>query len=1207
MRPNRLAEHSQRYGLHDLDRGCRAVTHAGLPTDALCIGSQQCGQPTIGFQQLLCERLGIAARDGEGKQIFDQLMVQQGLTALFEQPLPQSGTMTDAVVPLAICQDSLPPFRVTFRHFCRLIKPLCQKRIATIGALPHLTPMADDAPNEVEEQSIAEPLRRGRLARRVFTGAGLTLVALLAVAWWQREGIARGFVEDQLEANNIRASYEIDEIGFRTQRLRNVVIGDPKNPDLTAKLIEIDVALNFSGAELRDVRARGVRLRGRYAGGKLSFGELDKLQDPTSKEPFDWPDIGLDLRDARGRIDTPWGVVGLGLEGEGLLRNRFDGRLAVRAPNMAFDGSCRITDLRYDGKLLLEWRQPHFVGPLTARKADCGPAGFSAVAPALFADLKLGTQFDRWVGDIGFAAGDARYGKTRFSNSRGVVSIDGSLQRTNYTLALDRMGLDAEGGAITQLALDATGNAGLVDGRPSLSARGGAHFNGGMIDQSKFAGLDGLVSQTRGTPVGPLMAKLVPAIKRAGDRFSGQVGYDGLYRADGSSEIVVDGLALDSSSGAHIRQSGPLAISQRGSNWALANALGLAIRGADLPAAQISLTQTPSGNWGGNISIDNYAAQGASLAVPKLTFLGRPGGTWTFDGNAKLSGPIADGAVTGLQLPLDGRYGNGVLTAFQGCRNFRFDSLRVSTLSLAGNSLRLCPEEWGSILSVGQGGTRFAANANNVALNGRMGSSPAALRSAQVRFNLASGFTANDVHVEIGENSAPTIFDMAQLSGRFANGGLAGTLAGGAGRIGNIPLLMSEAAGDWHYNQGILNIDGDMRVADAQSAERFRPMHVPDMLLTLQNGVITAIGHVHEPTTGTRVADVDIRHTLDGGTGRALLAVDDLTFTERFQPELLTPLVLGVVANVIGKVSGDGQIEWDVAGVRSTGRFGTKNIDLAAAFGPVEGINGEIAFSDLLGLETTDGQSLFIRSVNPGIAAGNGTIRYQLLSGQRIRIEGGRWPFAGGELILEPTTLDMGVESERRLTFRVIGMDAAKFLEPYGLSNLQVTGIFDGTLPMIFDQDGGRIVGGALVSRPGGGEISYLGELTYENLGTMANFAFDALKSIRYSTMEMGIGGNIAGEIVTDVSFTGVQQGSLAKRNIITKQLAKIPIQFNVSIKAQFLQLISSIRGLYDAQYAADQVLPSILGREGVPVDPPITGEEKPQEPAKKEDEPDGE
>jgi len=151
-------------------------------------------------------------------------------------------------------------------------------------------------------------------------------------------------------------------------------------------------------------------------------------------------------------------------------------------------------------------------------------------------------------------------------------------------------------------------------------------------------------------------------------------------------------------------------------------------------------------------------------------------------------------------------------------------------------------------------------------------------------------------------------------------------------------------------------LDSSLKVLDAEQVDRFKPVHVPDMMLVLENNIITAIGNLVEPETGTRVAGVDIRHQLDDSSGRALLATDNLRFDERFQPSLLTPLVLGVFANVDGTVSGDGRIEWDSQGVRSTGRVATQGMNLAAAFGPVDGLTTEIVFTDLLGLETGPAQ-----------------------------------------------------------------------------------------------------------------------------------------------------------------------------------------------------------------------------------------------------------
>jgi len=1033
------------------------------------------------------------------------------------------------------------------------------------------------------------PFRGRSLKRRIFGAVFLFFVVLLAIAYWQRLTIADRFVEGELASRGIRATYTIEEIGLRTQRIRNLVIGDPSKPDLTAKLVEVDVSLNFSGATMRDVRAIGVRANGRYADGKFSFGELDKFADPKSKKPFEWPDIGLVLRGGSVRIETPWGLIGAGLEGSGLLRNRFVGKLSMRAPSLGFDG-CNVPKARFDGKLLLEWRRPRLIGPVRADSFECADSRFAVNAPALDADIRLSESFDRWLGDVGFTAFDVRYRGSSLTKPVGKLSLDGGLNRTNFTLALTDTGLRSKPLTLAQLAIDAKGHGGWNNGQLSGAAIGSARIGRGSLDMGTLGSLDGIARQARDTPIGPLLTRISPALARAGDNFDGRLDFEIFQNAARDTGAMISGLALTTASGARVRQSGQLVLTGGANSLELASPVELAINGRDLPSIRLVMEQSGSGGWTGNMVIATYAANGASLAVPNLAFNGRPGGAWAFNGQARLSGPLPGGLISGLSLPIDGRYDGRGLALYDACQNIRFDSAKISSLTLRGQRLRLCPDGGGSMLTIGAGGTRFSTNTTNLAANGMLGGTPIDVTSANVRFNLTNGFVAQNVKVALGRDTGMTNLDIASLTGDFGNNAITGTLSGGAGQIANVPLLIDEAVGNWRYLNNVLNLDAGLRVRDAADVDRFQPMSVPDMMLNLENGVISAIGNITEPETGTKVAGVDIRHVLQTTTGRALLAVDGLRLNDALQPEMLTPLTLGVIANVDGAVYGDGVIEWDGDGVRSRGRFGTRNMNLAAAFGPVEGLTSEIVFTDLLGLETGPGQQAMMASVNPGVPALNGKIAYQLLSDQRVAIEAGRWPFAGGELILEPTILDFGVESERWLTFRVVGVDAEKFLAGYDFQNLRVTGVFDGTLPMVFNQDGGRIVGGALVSRPGGGEVSYLGELSYENMGTFANFAFEALRSIRYSTLTLGVGGNLDGEIVTDISFAGLQQGSGARRNFITKQLARIPIQFNVSVKAEFLKLIGSVRGLYDAQYAADQALPFLMEQKNGK--PTITGEE---------------
>ena len=86
--------------------------------------------------------------------------------------------------------------------------------------------------------------------------------------------------------------------------------------------------------------------------------------------------------------------------------------------------------------------------------------------------------------------------------------------------------------------------------------------------------------------------------------------------------------------------------------------------------------------------------------------------------------------------------------------------------------------------------------------------------------------------------------------------------------------------------------------------------------------------------------------------------------------------------------------------------FRTRDTDLAAAFGPVTGVSGEIRFTDLLGMVSAPGQVATVKTIDTGIAVQDGVIHYQLLGPSRIQVTTRRWPFAGGKLSLDPTSLD---------------------------------------------------------------------------------------------------------------------------------------------------------------------------------------------------------
>ncbi|MFT3976347.1 MAG: YdbH domain-containing protein, partial [Sphingomonas bacterium] len=594
------------------------------------------------------------------------------------------------------------------------------------------------------------------------------------------------------------------------------------------------------------------------------------------------------------------------------------------------------------------------------------------------------------------------------------------------------------------------------------------------------------------------------------------------------------------------------------------------LSGGGFPATRIAVRQgAADAPVSGTATIAPYAG----LALTPVEFAGTAK-RLRLRTVATLSGPLGDGSVETLRAPLAATIGTDGLTINPGCTPVAFGRIAASGLTLRPARITLCATG-PALLSMRGDRIDYGARIAPLRLDGAIGSSPLAFTADSIALR-GKGFEASGVKVRIGPADRPTAPDFARVEGSF-NGG---TFHGGSGRIGAVPLLLGEADGKWRFADSALNLSGALTVRDADPAQRFLPLAARDVTLRLADGVITVGGVLREPKKGVKVADVTIRHTLASGKGSAHLAVPGIAFGKDFQPEELTPVTYGVIADVNGTVTGEGDIAWDGERVTSTGTFRTAGTDLAAAFGPVTGIKGEIRFTDLLALESAPGQVATVASINPGVPVEGGRIVYQTLAGTRIRIEGARWPFAGGELTLDPATLDFSAPEAHRLTFRVKGAEAAQFLQQFDFKNLDATGTFDGMLPIAFDQSGGRIEGGHLVAREGGGGIAYVGELTEKDLGTWGNIAFQALKSLRYKSLDIVMDGPLAGEMVTEVRFAGVSQGEGAKSNFLIRRLQKLPFVFNVRIKAPFRGLLDSVASFYDPRRLIERNLPALIEQQ---------------------------
>ena len=1013
----------------------------------------------------------------------------------------------------------------------------------------------------------------------------LALLVLLAISsiltWRSREAIVGNLIESELGRLGIEASYTIDSIDPTRQVLRDFVIGEPERPDLSIERIELVPVVGFFSVEIGSVTLVNPRLRATYYDGKLSLGALDPLLEMESDGPPELPDWRLKLVDGRARIFSDYGVVGVKAEGDGRLSGGFSGVLAAAGPQLAVDG-CKLDQMTLVGKLAVTRGQPGFAGPLRLASAECEEIGLALGNVELATDITVDRDLARVDGKLRLKGGPASFGQFGSKGLGG--SIDASWRDGNanarYDLALSRI----DSPALTLDRLKAQGAARIrpADGRYEVDAgidgvepRLGADANEALAEWRKASA---------GTLAEPLLARFAQGLAKAlpGSAFTAEAR---VRQSDEGLNIVIPAARLSDQTGEALLAASQL---QYGTNdTGEARLAGnFATGGNDLPRIRARMEAGDSGRAAWRLEMEPYTAGTSRLAVPRLVLDQDAAGGWQIDGRLETAGPLPSGVVEGLSLPITGRWSDrSGLAMWQQCTDVRFERLELAQLALSRNRLRFCPDVGSAILRSTSAGLAFDARTEALSLAGDLDGSPIAMTSGPVRASSRDGFSTSNIVLTLGNSSEQSRLAIDRLQASFSDG-IGGIAEGIAGGLAVVPLDISSGNAEWSYADGALTLtDANFELSDRVEEggnPRFYPLVARDAVLTLDGGAVSSMMALRNPDSDRVVTEVTLQHDLGSGKGSARLATPGLRFDDGLQPDQLSILADGVVALAEGTISGNGRIDWDADGITSTGEFSSDDFDFAAAFGPVQQVSGTVTFSDLLSLTTDGTQSLKIGSINPGIEVFDGVFDFALRDGTLISIKGGRWPFFGGIMVLRPTELNLSVSEERSYVIEITGADAAQFIAAMELGNIAATGVFDGTVPLIFDEMGnGEIRNGLLISRPPGGNLSYVGELTYEDMGVMANFAFQSLRSLDFSQMMVEMNGPLTGEIITRLLFDGVRQGEGTSSNFLTRRIAKLPIRFNVNIRAAFYELLTSLRSTYDPAFIRDPRGLGLLRSEG--------------------------
>ena len=1054
--------------------------------------------------------------------------------------------------------------------------------------------MAQQIDDSVEpDDPPARPRRR--ILRRILGVFLLLLFFALAVAWFWREEIADSFIKDELDKLGLEASYQIESIGPRRQVLTNVVVGDPAQPDLTIARVETSLVPRWPLAGIGRLRLVEPRIYGQYVDGQLSFGALDPLIFPEETgEPFAFPDMNLLIEDGRGLIESEFGDVGLKLEGGGNLQDGFSARLAAVSEELSLDG-CEAGEVTFVGSAFVDAERPGLSGPIRIGSLDCPGIAFSSRELALTLDAQLDRNLDGLEGVASLSAGATRFadstvdglaGDSQFSWRDDALTSGYDLQLSGLSspqLLADSLGLDGsarsrEGFVRIEVEADVSGS-GIRRG-PMIDAAfanaedaAGTTLAAPLLERFR----QGLSSETPGSE---LLASFT--VRSSDDELSIVVPEANWRGGSGSTLLALSRFQYSVANGGRGRFSGNFSTGGRN----LPRITGRMESSADARDTLLRLRMA------------EYGAGTSKLAIPELLVTQRNDGSMVMQGDIMASGPVLGGTVTNLALPVSGNFSNkGILELWRDCTVIAYEGLVVSSLTLERQEHSICPVEGDAIVHVGPDETRIAAAIPDMRLEGLLGETPIQISGQALSLDLPDGIVGEQLTVLLGSPGYENRFEIGELVLDPAMG-LGGTFARTDTYLASVPIDVLGASGNWRYMFGQLALtNASLRIEDRVAVRelkddgevvelqpRFEPLIARDAWLTLSGNLIDAEASLREPRSDNLVATARIRHDLGLEEGSAVLSISQLEFGDDLQPDTLSYYALGLVANAYGKIDGSATIAWDSETLASKGEFSTEKLDFAAAFGPVDGVSGTIEFTDLFNMVTAKDQVLNIQSFNPGIQVDRGSLQYEIRPDYLMVIHGGSWPFIGGTLEIEPTSTYLDRAEPRRYTLKLTGIDAAMFVQQLEFGNIAASGRFNGRVPLVFDKDGGRIDKGQLTSLPPGGNLSYLGSLQYEDMGAIANFAFQALRSLDFTEMDVFLDGSLAGEIVTRVRFEGIRQGEGASRNIITRQLARLPIRFNVNITAPFQELINLPSQLSDPSLIRDPRELGLLDEDGNPI-----------------------
>ena len=228
-------------------------------------------------------------------------------------------------------------------------------------------------------------------------------------------------------------------------------------------------------------------------------------------------------------------------------------------------------------------------------------------------------------------------------------------------------------------------------------------------------------------------------------------------------------------------------------------------------------------------------------------------------------------------------------------------------------------------------------------------------------------------------------------------------------------------------------------------------------------------------------------------------------------------------------LTADGALDFRLADGRLS--LSGDSLDIAGFGMILGGLDLDIELHEVSPASAPPGQTVSVETLQFGMDVGGGALRFGARNGV-LDIEALDWRFHGGKITatgaFDPTA------NENEIVVQVTGVDLGSLVGDLGRTDLAMTGVLGGELPLRFEGDRIFAAGGRLSAGEEGGVIRYVaGGLPPPGLEPAAkeqpesgavggvDLVLDALKNFQYRKLEVGVEGELTGEMILHLTLEG--------------------------------------------------------------------------------------